>query len=51
MDQGYLNGVIFQDLMKAFDSIDHTILWMKIKLYGLTEHSLKWFRSYLTYRI
>ena len=51
MDQGYLNGVIFLDLKKAFDSIDHNILWMKMKLYGLTEHSLKWFRSCLTNRI
>ena len=47
MDQGYLNVVIFLDLKKAFDSIDHNILLMKMKLNGLT----KWFRSYLTNRI
>ena len=51
MDQGYLNGVIFLDLKKSFDSIDHNILLMKMKLYGLTEHSSKWFRSCLTNRI
>ena len=51
MDQGYLNGVIFLDLKKAFDSIDHNILLMKMKLYGLTEFSLKWFRSCLANRI
>ena len=47
MDQ----GVIFLDLKKAFDSIDHNILLMKMKLYGITQHSLKWFRSCLTSRI
>ena len=51
MDQGYLNEVIFLDLKKAFDSTDHNILLMKMKLYGLIEHSLKWFRSCLTNRI
>ena len=49
-DQGYLNGVIFLDLTKAFDSIDHNILLIKMKLCGLTDHSLKWFRSYLKNR-
>ena len=51
MDQGNLNEVIFLDLKKAFESTDHDILLMKMKLYGLTEHFLKWFRSYLTNRI
>ena len=45
-----LNGVIFLYL-KAFDSTDHNILLMKMKLCGLTEHSLNWFKPYLRNRI
>ena len=48
MDQGYLNGVIFLDLKKAFDCVDHEILLKKLTLYRYNELSLEWFRSYLT---
>ena len=50
MDRGYLNGVIFLDLKKAFDCIDHEILLKKLTLYGCNGLSLEWFRSYLTSR-
>ena len=50
MDQGYLNGVIFLDLKKAFDCVDHEILLKKLTLYGCNRLSLEWFRSYLTNR-
>ena len=51
MDRGSLNGVIFLDLKKAFDCVDHTILLRKLYNYGITEKSLEWFQSYLTDRI
>ncbi|CAB4022314.1 Hypothetical predicted protein [Paramuricea clavata] len=40
IDKGMLNGVIFLDLKKAFDTIDHEILQMKLACYGLKECSL-----------
>jgi len=50
IDNSLLNGVIFLDLKKAFDAMDHAILLGKLKLYGVSSHSLKWFRSYLSDR-
>ncbi|CAB4011631.1 Hypothetical predicted protein, partial [Paramuricea clavata] len=50
IDKGMLNGVIFLDLKKAFDTIDHAILQMKLACYGLKECSLEWVESYLTNR-
>ena len=50
MDKGCLNGVLFLDLKKAFDCVDHDILLKKMHVYGIQEQALKWFRSYLTDR-
>jgi len=47
IDNGLVNGVIFVDLKKAFDTIDHTILIRKLRKYGVDSRSLKWFKSYL----
>lgn len=38
------------DLAKAFDSIDHELLLMKLKFYGLNEKAMKLMSSYLSNR-
>ena len=50
IDNGSLNGVLSLDLKKAFDTVDHSNLLEKLKLYGVDTHSLSWFTSYLSNR-
>ena len=47
IDNGLLKGVLYIDLKKAFDTIDHTILLCKLANYGLDMGSLRFFASYL----
>ena len=51
MDNGELNGVVFLDIRKAFDSINHTIILHKMNVqFGIRKVELDWFSSYLTNR-
>ena len=43
-----MNGALFLDLKKAFDTVNHAILRRKLQIYGVDLHSLRWFKSYLS---
>ena len=50
MDSKKLTGVVFLDLKKAFDTVDHALLLTKLRNYGIRGDELSWFTSYLTDR-
>ena len=45
IDNGRYTAMIFIDLKKAFDKVDHQILLDKIQLHRITGHAHKWFSS------
>ena len=40
----------FLDLSKAFDTLEHTVIFQKLEIYGLRGQCREWFRSYLSRR-
>ena len=50
IDKKQLSIIIFLDLSKAFDSVQHDILLKKIMDLGVTSEVLNWIKSYLSYR-
>ncbi len=54
MDEGKINGVVFLDICKAFDSVNHEIFiyWRSLKhaVWNSRDIELKWFQSYLRNR-
>ena len=52
IDKAELNGVVFLDIWKAFDSINHKILIKKLKnQFTICDNELNWFSSYLNNRM
>ena len=50
LDSGLLVGVLYLDVSKAFDTVDHSLLLKKLGQVGVSPPSVEWFRSYLSDR-
>ena len=50
MDRGDMTSVVFLDIRKAFDTVNHQILLDKMHCYGIRDGELLFFRSYLQNR-
>ena len=46
IDNGFPNGVLFIDLKKAFDTIDHEIILRNMSYFGADQETITWFQSY-----
>jgi len=51
MDKGHMVGMVLLDLQKAFDTVNHDILLMKLQSIGLNTDIGNWFQSYLSGRL
>ena len=45
-----ISDMVLLDMSKAFDSINHDILLLKLQDLGISKYAFAWFTSYLTNR-
>ena len=50
LDCGLLVGVLFLDVSKAFDTVDHRLLVKKLSSLGVAPQACEWMESYLEHR-
>ena len=50
IDKKKLTAVVLLDMSKAFDSVNHDTLILKLQDVGISSDTLQWFRSYLSNR-
>jgi hypothetical protein len=50
MDKKQVTGVVYLDLKKAFDTVNHQVLMKKLKCLGVHGRTLSWFQSFLSNR-
>ena len=50
IDQRETTVGVFLDLSKAFDTLDHQILFTKLEHYGIRDVALRWTKSYFSCR-
>ena len=48
LNMGHKVHVVFMDLSKAFDRLNHEFLIATLKCYGLHQHAVEFFRSYVS---
>ena len=50
LDSGKQTDILYLDIAKAFDTVDHKHLLKKLSQYGLSGNILNWFKDYLSGR-
>ena len=50
VDLGKQTDILYFDIAKAFDTVDHKLLLNKLSRFGITGNVLNWFKSYLSGR-
>ena len=51
LDNHKITCAIFLDLAKAFDTVDHSVVFQKLYMYGVLGIAFDFFKSYLCNRI
>ncbi len=47
---GLQTDILYLDIAKAFDTVDHKLLFQKLSHFGVTDKVLNWFSNYLSGR-